>query len=39
MSNRPTADELRQEFAALKQAHDLARTAATFAFEQHRVVL
>ena len=37
MSNRPTADELGQEFAALKQAHDLARTAATFAFEQHKV--
>ena len=37
MRNRPTADELGQEFAALKQAHDLARTAATFALEQHQV--
>ena len=37
MRNRPTADELTQEFAALKQAHDLARTAAAFAFEQHQV--
>ena len=37
MSNRPTADELGQEFAALKQAHDLARYAATCALEQYQV--
>ena len=37
MSNRPSADELRQEFAALKQAHELAHTEATQALEQYQV--
>jgi len=37
MRNRPTADELGQEFATLKQAHDLAHTEATQAHEQYQV--
>ncbi len=39
MSNRPTADELGREYAELKKAQALARTAATFAFEQHKAAV
>ena len=35
MRNRPTADELAQEFAELEKAYALANTEAKHALEQH----